>query len=93
MYLERFKFFCPICQKPGVITDVLVNSLMMILRGRCAACEQTSEYKAVDVPALLAEHEALYKADQKSRATTSQAVRFVVGRGNGAKAAPEPHSD
>jgi hypothetical protein len=59
MYIERFKFSCPRCKKLGIITDVLLNPELMILRGHCLACDMTSAYKAVDMSMLQAEYEVL----------------------------------
>jgi hypothetical protein len=64
MYVERFEYICPDCKKKGIVTDVLLNPEMMIIRGRCPACDLQGAYKIVDRVKLQAEYEALSEVNQ-----------------------------
>jgi hypothetical protein len=57
MYIERFEYFCPLCKTKGIVTDVLLNPELMIIRGRCGSCGANSSYKAVDISALSTEYD------------------------------------
>jgi len=59
MYLERFEYFCPKCRAKGVVTDVLINPELLIVRGKCESCGAESSYKAVDLAKLQAEYAEL----------------------------------
>jgi hypothetical protein len=81
MYLEHFKFFCPRCRSRGAISDVLINSLVVIIRGRCSACNFSGTYKAIDISLLRAKDDVLsdeiYAEDQPVR-TAWRGIRFRV---------------
>jgi hypothetical protein len=85
MHIERFEYFCPDCDQKGVITDVLLNPELMIIRGRCTKCNLQRAYKVVDMSSLRAEYEALsestIKEDQrrnKGKDATWSVLRFKV---------------
>jgi hypothetical protein len=83
MYIERFRFFCPHCKKRGIITDVLLNPELLLIRGRCSVCNLKSTYKAVDMVALQAEYEVLsheiHPEDQPINTTaTWNVLRFKI---------------
>jgi hypothetical protein len=59
VYVERFEFFCPGCKKKGVVTDVLLNPDLLILRGYCGDCKLAGTYKIVDRVELEREYQAL----------------------------------
>jgi hypothetical protein len=59
VHIERFEFHCPVCKTKGVVTDVLLNPDLLILRGYCAACKLSGTYKAVDMAKLDNEYRAL----------------------------------
>ena len=84
MYIERFRYFCPACKKKGIITDVLLNPELLIIRGRCPVCNLEGTYKAVDMLNLQAEYEVLsheiYQEDQHTNNSPPWSVmRFKVG--------------
>jgi hypothetical protein len=84
MYLERFEYFCPNCHRKGIVTDILLNPELMIIRGRCLACNLQSSYKAVDMSALQAEYETIPEASgnkhrpSDKKAFTWRFLRFKV---------------
>jgi len=65
MYIERFEYFCPNCKQKGIVTDVLLNPELMIIRGRCSACGLQGSYKVVDMSAMNAEYEVLSELEKR----------------------------
>jgi hypothetical protein len=59
MELDRFEYFCPDCNNKGVVTDVFVNSQLLILRGACPTCGVKSNYKVVERAELKLSHGGL----------------------------------
>ena len=59
MYLERFEYFCPDCLAKGIVSDVLINPEMLIVRGKCPSCGVQGSYKAVDLAKLTEEYATL----------------------------------
>jgi hypothetical protein len=74
MYIERFEYFCPDCKLKGIVTDVLVNPDLMIIRGICKECGVQSSYKAVDLSALRTEYD-------EEEGTPSKYVLSFQGQG------------
>jgi len=84
MYIERFEYFCPDCKKKGIVTDVLLNPELMIIRGRCPTCNLQSAYKAVDISYLQAEYQGLPESTRgeyqmtDEKGSTLSFLRFKV---------------
>jgi hypothetical protein len=93
MYLERFKFFCPKCKSRGVINDILLNSLVVIIRGHCPTCGFSGTYKIIDISLLRAKDDVLadeiYAEDQPVR-TAWHGVRFRVDLGMSSSSDSKP---
>ena len=54
-HVERFQFFCPDCHTKGIISDVLLNASVLLLRGLCPECGARSQYKAANLETLFAQ--------------------------------------
>ena len=74
VYIERFEFHCPVCKQKGIVTDVLLNPDLLILRGYCAACKLPGAYRVVDVAKLEKEYVAL--AEDKGSEWQYRKFRF-----------------
>ncbi len=80
MYIERFEYFCPECKQKGIVTDVLLNPELMLIRGQCPACNLQGTYKVVDRAKLSEEYQSLTEAVQGANHHRDQDVTWSVLR-------------
>jgi hypothetical protein len=81
MYIERFEYFCPDCNQKGIVTDVLLNPELVIIRGRCPTCNLQSAYKVVDMAMLQAEYEVISEpVSKEDQSKTKNGVTWNMVR-------------
>ena len=49
MNFERIEYLCTKCDRKGTILDIFVNPTVILLRGNCSVCGNSSAVRAIDL--------------------------------------------